>query len=284
MQSRQRANLTRILQVCLVTWLVVLHGGLLVWVAPVQLTWSLSIGLLCVTLLLAFIGTRYAHRLAEVYIAGSGFAVEVRSGWLSEIIDAQARRAGLAFSPACVVFEDETINAFVAGGSASRARLFLSSGCLRKLSRRRLAVIVAHEMSHIRNGDMLALFFMQGLFAVLAAPLWVVWLSVRLVRPHHSVRALRWALRGTYWCSLLLAPLASFAMAVFLRRWEYQADRQASLVMGKQGFLETMRCVYHVQRVPAESPVRVAGLREWSRKILRSHPPLEQRIKAIQSS
>ena len=82
----------------------------------------------------------------------------------------------------------------------------------------------------------------------------------------------------------MLTPLASLAMVIILRRWEYQADRHACLHIGKQGFVDTMRCVHHVQHVPGNAPVPFTGRGELVKKLLRSHPPLEQRIKAIQGS
>jgi Zn-dependent protease with chaperone function len=271
----------RLLQVAAVSALLVGHYGVLLWLLDITLRPPVFAAVLVSLVGGGMLSSRFAHRIAEVFVSRSDFYVEVRRGALHGLIEQQAGLAGLNAVPKCIIYEDESVNAFVAGACAVNARLFISSACLTNLDQRQLSAIIAHEMNHIRNGDMGALMFMQGMFACLALPVWLAWLLLRSWAPLSRAAALRVPLTVNYGLSALVTPFAKLALLLILRRWEYEADRQASRQVGRQRFVDTLRCLHTLQ---GPAPVLAASSSEGLSRghgIQLSHPSLDQRIKAV---
>ena len=81
---------------------------------------------------------------------------------LVETVHSLARSAGLPKLPEVGIYESDEVNAFATGPSKSRALVAVSTGLLHSMGRREVAGVLAHEVTHIANGDMVTMTLIQG--------------------------------------------------------------------------------------------------------------------------
>jgi heat shock protein HtpX len=202
---------------------------------------------------------------------------------LSSLIDVLTYRAELKRRPDLYVIPSTTLNAFAAG-SRDHSAVAVTEGLLRRLSLAETAGVLAHEIAHIRNNDLMVL----GLADVMTRLLQLMsYLALGLAA--FNVVAIAtgedpvswWAVLGLY-----LAPAASSLLQLGLSRArEFEADRQAVALTGDPGalasalrrletytghFWEDLMFPVPARRVPHPSP-------------LRSHPETGERIRRIEA-
>ena len=197
---------------------------------------------------------------------------------LSSLVDVLAWRAGLVHRPDLYLIPSLTLNAFAAG-TPTRPAIAISEGMVRRLSLRELAAVLAHEMGHIRNGD-----------------LWIMSLADIATRVLHvlsclalclaAYNAFAWFTGGPQlsWTGIALLYLTPAAMNLIQlalsRSREYEADRLAATLTGDPPalasalervdrytgrFWEDLTPPFPARRVPQPS-------------LLRTHPPAEKRV------
>lgn len=208
-------------------------------------------------------------------------AREVDPRWggdLMRVLDALAARAELPRRPRLYVIPSSTLNAF-ATGTEARAAVAVTDGLLRQLSLREVAGVVAHELSHIRNNDLLVMGLadvmtrLTQLFSLLAVMLAVLnvfaWLAGAETIPWLAIAA------------LYLAPTASSLLQLGLSRTrEYDADLEAAMLTGDPlGLASALRQLERTQgRFWEDLMLPVPGRRVPQPSLLRTHPETEDRI------
>jgi len=198
---------------------------------------------------------------------------------LHAMVDDLSRRAGLAHRPALYLVPSNALNAF-ALEEKGRALIALTSGLLRGLERRELAAVIAHEIAHIRNGDlhvmMLADFFNRItaalshtglLLALILLPLWLL-----------SDLALPWLTL----LLLLTAPMISTLLQLALSRTrEFDADVDAAgLTSDPLALASALSKIEQVNR-PWWQNILFSGLRQASPSLLRTHPVTTERVRRL---
>ncbi len=208
--------------------------------------------------------------------------------WLLDTVARQAQQAGLPM-PEVAIFDSPQPNAFATGPSRSRALVAVSTGLLEQMDRREVEAVLAHEVSHVANGDMVTLTLIQGVVNT-----FVIALS-RIVG-YAVDRALaggqeREGPGPAFWvtslvCELLFGIAATMVVMAFSRRREFRADAGGATLAGRGAMiaaLERLRTVHEPQPLPdALNAFGIAGGKGWTRLFL-SHPPLEARIAALRS-
>ncbi|MHB8763447.1 MAG: protease HtpX [Deferrisomatales bacterium] len=210
--------------------------------------------------------------------------------WLVETVRHQASRAGIAM-PEVAIFDSPEPNAFATGPTRSNSLVAVSTGLLRSMSRDAGEAVLAHEVSHVANGDMVTLSLIQGVVNTFVIALARVVgyavdraLSSRSDEEYHGPGIGFWV--ATMAAELVLGILASIVVMWFSRKREYQADAGGARLAGRERMiaaLERLKSRNQPSQLPAEMAAFgiVGGGGGVLQNLLRSHPPLEERIAAL---
>lgn len=218
-----------------------------------------------------------------------GQPADATERWLLDTVARQAQVAGLPM-PQVAIFDSPQPNAFATGPSRSRALVAVSSGLLAQMDRREVEAVLAHEVSHIANGDMVTLTLIQGVVNTFVIAL------ARIVG-YAVDRALaggqeREAPGPGFWitslvCELLLGILATMVVMAFSRRREFRADAGGARLAGRGAMiaaLERLRAAHEPQALPASlNAFGILGGKALARLFM-SHPPLDERIAALRAA
>jgi len=208
--------------------------------------------------------------------------------WLIETVRRQAEAAGIGM-PEVGVFDSPEMNAFATGARRNSALVAVSTGLLNGMSQREAEAVLAHEVSHVANGDMVTLTLIQGVVNT-----FVIFLS--RVIGHTVDRVVFKTERGhgpafiitVIVAQLVLGVLASMIVMWFSRQREFRADAGGAHLAGREsmiGALERLR-----QRHPGPLPDQMAAfgisgtLGHGLKRLFMTHPPLEERIAALRAA
>lgn len=203
--------------------------------------------------------------------------------WLLNTVEQQARTAGIKM-PEVGIFEGAP-NAFATGWNRNDALVAVSTGLLQTMNRDEVEAVLAHEISHVANGDMVTLALIQGVINT-----FVVFFS-RIIG-HFVDRVVFKVESGhgpAFWITSLIAQfvlgiLASMIVMWFSRWREYRADAGGASLAGRQKMIAALRRLQQAsnpQPLPDEMAafgITGAGLKE----LFASHPPLEDRIATLE--
>ena len=207
--------------------------------------------------------------------------------WLLNTVQRQAQQAGIGM-PEIGIFDAAEPNAFATGARRDAALVAVSSGLLRSMSRAEAEAVLAHEVSHVANGDMVTLALIQGVvntFVVFLARIVGFTVDRTVFRTEQGHGPAFWV--TTIVAELVLGLFATMIVIWFSRQREFRADAGGARLAGRAqmvGALERLR-----QRPGAPLPQQFAafgiatGRGSNMMKLFMSHPPLEARIAALQS-
>lgn len=207
--------------------------------------------------------------------------------WLQSTARAQALRAGIA-TPTIGVYQSQELNAFATGYSRNSALVAVSSGLLQGLTQDEIEAVVAHEVTHIANGDMQTLGLLQGLLTPLV--FLPTSLCGYLIDKHLLRQSAAYGPASMLLHIILLMMfgfLATLIIRWFSRQREFRADSGGAWLAGRHKMLAALRCLAASQ-VQAGWPwqvvaVAVSGrISEGLRLLLQSHPSLQSRIQRLQ--
>jgi len=208
--------------------------------------------------------------------------------WLVDTVGRLAAKTGLPM-PEVAIYEGAP-NAFATGPSKSNSLVAVSTGLLQSMNRKQVEAVLAHEVAHIENGDMVTLTLIQGVVNT-----FVIFLS----------RAAGYAVDSFlrkndeessgpgigYWISsivfeILFGVLASIVVLYFSRKREYRADAGAAALMGdRRPMIDALRALGNLQAGQLPKEMAASGIAGGGMMALfSSHPPLESRIAALQSA
>jgi len=206
--------------------------------------------------------------------------------WLLDTVRRQAEQAGIGM-PEVAIYPSSDVNAFATGMSRNNALVAVSTGLVENMKMDEAEAVLAHEVSHVANGDMVTLALIQGVVNT-----FVVFLS-RIVG-FMVDRVLLKNERGLgigYFVSSMIAQvvlgfLASAVVMYFSRVREFKADAGAAQLAGSSKMIAALQRLQAIHE-PSHLPDQMAafgingGLGEGMKKLFMSHPPLEQRIEAL---
>lgn len=209
--------------------------------------------------------------------------------WLLETVGRMARQAEIGM-PEVAIYESSDLNAFATGMNKNNALVAVSTGLLRNMSKDEVEAVLAHEVTHIACGDMVTLALIQGVvntFVILLSRLAANVIN-NFVRGDEEGEGLGMFgyMAVTIVLELVLGLFASLIVMWFSRKREYTADRGAVYLTSKEKMVSALRRL-QVHHEPSHLPDQVAafGIRPKAgamAELFRSHPPLEDRIKALQ--
>jgi heat shock protein HtpX len=206
--------------------------------------------------------------------------------WLVDTVQNMAKKAGIGM-PEVGIFSNSSPNAFATGWNRNNALVAVSTGLLDVMPKNEVEAVLAHEVSHVANGDMVTMTLIQGVVNT-----FVVFLS-RIIG-HVVDRVVFKVERGhgpAFWivsfiAEILLGLFATMIVMWFSRYREFKADAGGAKLAGQNNMIAALERLGSFKSAP-KLPDEMAALAINAGKvqaIFSSHPPLELRIKALQNS
>lgn len=212
--------------------------------------------------------------------------------WLLQTVQQLSQQAGIRM-PEVGIFPAQESNAFATGWNRNAALVAVSAGLMQRFSRDEVRAVLAHEIGHVANGDMVTLSLLQGVINTF------VMFFARIIG-HTVDRVIFKNERGhgiafyivTFITEMILAVLASIIVMKFSRYREFRADAAGARLAGRNAMIAALA------RLKAESDAKVpsslpdsmyafgisSGFKKNWAALFASHPPLEQRIQALQTA
>lgn len=207
--------------------------------------------------------------------------------WLINTVRRQAEMAGIGM-PEVAVFESPTPNAFATGMSRNNALVAVSTGLMRSMNRDQVEAVLAHEVSHVANGDMVTLTLIQGVvntFVIFASRLVGYFVDRVILKNERGFGIGFWIAEMA--AQIVFGILASLIVMSFSRKREYRADAGGATLAGRQKMisaLQALQASHGESNLPEEmAAFGILGGKKGFAALLASHPPLEERIKALQA-
>jgi heat shock protein HtpX len=205
--------------------------------------------------------------------------------WLVETVRGFAQKAGIGM-PEVAVYEGEP-NAFATGAFKNSALVAVSTGLLQSMNKEEVAAVLGHEVAHVANGDMVTMTLIQGVVNT-----FVVFLSriVGTIVDRAVFRTERGFGPGYFItvivCQIVFGLLASIIVAWFSRQREFRADRGSADYLGTpQPMINALKRLGGIEPGPLPESIKALGISDrpgWM-ALFSTHPPIEQRIAALQS-
>ncbi|WLE95596.1 MAG: protease HtpX [Candidatus Electrothrix communis] len=206
--------------------------------------------------------------------------------WLVDTVTKLATKAGLKM-PEVAIYEGAP-NAFATGPSRSNSLVAVSTGLMQSMNRQQVEAVLAHEIAHVANGDMVTLTLVQGVVNT-----FVIFLSrvaayavdnfLRGDEEESSGPGMSYFLISIAF-EMLFGVLASTLVMYFSRIREFKADAGAAELMGdKRPMIDALRALGGMSSGELPKEMAASGISGNTMKALfSSHPPLEKRIAALQ--
>ena len=207
--------------------------------------------------------------------------------WLVDTVERLSRKAGLPM-PEVAIYDGEP-NAFATGATKISSLVAVSTGLLHSMTREEAEAVLAHEVAHIANGDMVTLTLIQGVvntFVVFLSRIvgYVVDSFLRRNDGESSGPGIGYMVTSLI-CEVVFGVLASIVVAWFSRQREFRADAGAASLMGSavpmQNALRRLGNL-HTEPLPQNMAASgIAGGKGGFMALFATHPPLEERIAAL---
>ena len=206
--------------------------------------------------------------------------------WIVGTVQGFAQKAGIGM-PDVAIFEGEP-NAFATGAFKNSALVAVSSGLLQSMSREEVEAVIGHEVAHVSNGDMVTMTLIQGVmntFVVFISRVIGYFVDRVVLRREGDGPGIGYYVT-TIVLDIVLGVLAAVVVSWFSRQREYRADAGAAQLMGrKQPMINALARLGGLN--PGELPKTVAAMGISSKPsglmaLFSSHPPIEDRIAALQ--
>jgi heat shock protein HtpX len=208
--------------------------------------------------------------------------------WLVTTVKHLADQAHIGM-PEVGVFEAQEMNAFATGARRNAALVAVSSGLLRSMSRSQIEAVLGHEISHVANGDMVTLALLQGVlntFVIFLARIIGSIVDRALFKNDRAESGIGFFLT-TMVAQIVLGIFASMIVSWYSRRREFRADRGGANLAGTGAMIGALEVLKRSQGEPMPPQMQAFGINTGGgggfMRLFMSHPPLDERIAALQS-
>jgi len=212
--------------------------------------------------------------------------------WLFNVVQRQAQKVGIEM-PDVGIFHADEPNAFATGARKNDALVAVSTGLLQHMNADEVEAVLGHEMAHVANGDMVTQTLLQGVmntFVIFFSRVIAHLVNSALSGGRDGGRGASYG--ATYFivsmvAQVLLGFLASMVVMWFSRYREFHADKGGADLAGREKMIAALRKLQQVSQ-PHDLPGEMAafgiagGLGGGMKKLFMTHPPLEERISALQ--
>jgi heat shock protein HtpX len=210
--------------------------------------------------------------------------------WLLDTVKELAEKAGIGM-PEVGIFPSEASNAFATGWNRNSALVAVSAGMLQRFRPEEVRAVMAHEIGHVANGDMVTLTLIQGVVNTFV-------LFLARIIGHTVDRVVFRNERGygigyfvvSMVAQIVLSFLASMIVAWFSRRREFRADHAGATFATREGMIGALQRLQLEQGLPQDLPGELTAfgiseqLKQGISAMFSTHPPLDVRIRALQAA
>lgn len=208
--------------------------------------------------------------------------------WLLQTVEELSRDAGIKM-PEVGIFPAYESNAFATGWNKNDALVAVSQGLLERFSPDEVKAVLAHEIGHVANGDMVTLALIQGVvntFVMFFARIFGNFVDKVILKNEGDGHGIGYWI-ATIFAELVLGILASIIVMWFSRKREFKADEAGARLAGTASMIGALERLRAEQGVPVHMPDSLTafgingGLKNGLAGLLMTHPPLEERIAAL---
>ncbi len=207
--------------------------------------------------------------------------------WLYQTVEQQTRKVGLPM-PEVGIYDSPEVNAFATGPSKSRSLVAVSSGLMRSMQRDEVAGVLAHEVSHIQNGDMVTMTLIQGV--VNAFSIFFSRVIANIIRQLVDERISHLVFFvATIVFDIVFSMLGMIVVAWFSRAREFRADAGGAVLVGRDNMIAALQRLQQNQALvdtsqPQLATMKISGGKAGFMALMSTHPPLEERIAALKQA
>ncbi|MDO8804150.1 MAG: protease HtpX [Elusimicrobiota bacterium] len=201
-----------------------------------------------------------------------------------------ARAANLPAMPEVGYYPSPEVNAFATGPTKSRALVAVSAGLLQRMDRNQVEGVLAHEIAHIANGDMVTMTLIQGIinaFVMFLARVIAFFIANR-GRDSESSAAPSYLV--IFLLEIALSALGMLLVSAFSRRREYRADEGGAQLAGRTNMIKALEALQSTVAYAdltgkeALATLKISGKPRGFFSLFATHPPLEERIKRLKAA
>ncbi|SMP63794.1 protease HtpX [Desulfonatronum lacustre] len=206
--------------------------------------------------------------------------------WLVETVKNQAARAGIGM-PEVAVYDSDAPNAFATGMSKNNALVAVSTGLMRSMTQDEVEAVLAHEVSHVANGDMVTLTLIQGVvntFVIFISRV-VGYFVDRVILKNEEGLGLGFFITSIV-AQIVFGILASVVVLYFSREREYRADAGGAKLAGREKMVAALEKLKRGVQEPLPEQMSAFGINgkpegHGLKLLFMTHPPLDDRIAAL---
>jgi heat shock protein HtpX len=249
----------------------------------------------------AFISLAISRLTAKWFMGVKVIDPRTASGEAAELVEAVhrlSRQAGLTKMPQVGFYESPEVNAFATGPSRSRSLVAVSTGLLENMRRGEVEGVLAHEVAHIANGDMVTMTLIQGIinaFVMFLARILAFAVS-QAMRSRDDDREPGFLVQFllVHVFEIVFSFLGLMVVAAFSRWREFRADAGGARYAGRENMIAALQRLqmihgtpvgqYSEQSSPTMQSLKISGKSGGLMALFSTHPPLEQRIARLRGA
>ena len=209
--------------------------------------------------------------------------------WLVETVRRQANQANIGM-PEVAIYDSPDVNAFATGANKNNALVAVSTGLLRSMSKSEAEAVLAHEISHVANGDMVTLTLIQGVvntFVFFFSRIIGNFVDRVILKNEDDGPGIGFFVSSLV-AQIFLGFLATIIVMWFSRQREFRADAGGANLSGRQNMINALKRLQSAHE-PEHMPEKVAALgisgkRGGMMRLFMTHAPLEERIARLEAS
>jgi len=250
-------------------------------------------GLLIMAAIMGFAGSFISLAMSKM-MAKRSMGVQVIESprnrteqWLLKTVERQAQQAGVGM-PEVGIFEANVMNAFATGMDKNNALVAVSTGLLQQMSSDEIEAVLAHEMSHVSNGDMVTMGLLQGVlntFVIFCSRIIGMMIDRVVFKRERGIGPGYWI--GSIVAEMVLGVVAAIIAAWFSRKREYRADAGGAKLAGKGKMIAALQRLgqaHEPQGMKGEMAAFGISSGSTLTELLSTHPSLTKRIEALKVS
>ncbi|MGO1296195.1 MAG: protease HtpX [Vibrio sp.] len=234
----------------------------------------------------SFISLLFSKKMALMSVGGSVIdnPRNETEHWVLQTVQRQAQQAGIGM-PSVAIYDSPDMNAFATGAKRDDSLVAVSTGLLNQMTRDEAEAVLAHEISHIANGDMVTMTLMQGVVNTFV--IFLARVVANLIANRDSDDGEGGNVFAYFAVSMVLELvfgfLASFITMWYSRHREFHADAGSARLVGKQKMIAALERLKMSQESQLEGSMMAFGItgKRSLTELLMSHPPLDKRIAAL---
>ena len=212
--------------------------------------------------------------------------------WLVKTVAKQAKAVNIDM-PEVGIFDNSQPNAFATGWNKNKALVAVSSGLLHTMTPDEVEAVLAHEIGHVANGDMVTLALIQGVvnaFVMFFARIVGSFVD-RVVFKNEDGPGIGYFITSMV-MDILLGFLASAIVMWFSRQREFRADAMGAKLAGRNKMISALDALRPAEQRPDQMPESMQAFAISSGQsqsfsianFFRSHPTLDDRIAALRNA